>query len=192
MDEPDHLDEELDRVLVGGREPRHVVLVAYDEAWPRLFEEQRGRIAAALGPVARQIEHVGSTSVPGLADKPIVDVLVTVEDVDAEETYRPALEAAGYVLRVREAGHRMFRTPSKDVHVHVWPAGSEGARRDLLFRDRLRGDTADRALYEGAKRALAGRDWKDVNYYAEAKGPVIEEILERAENAAAGAQAREM
>ena len=104
-------------------------------------------------------------------------MLVTVDDVEAEQAYGPALEAAGYVLRVREPGHRMFRTPSRDVHVHVWPTGSEGARRDLLFRDRLRIDAADRALYESAKRALAGRDWKDVNYYAEAKGPVIEEIL---------------
>ena len=185
MDEPDHLEEHLDRVLIGGREPRHVVLVEYDETWPWRFEEQRRRIVAALGPVARQIEHIGSTAVPGLAAKPIVDVLVTVDDVDAEETYRPPLEAAGYVLRVREPGHRMFRTRAKDVHVHVWATGSEAARRDLAFRDRLRRDADDRALYESAKRALAGRDWKDVNYYAEAKGPVIEEILERA-------QAREM
>jgi GrpB-like predicted nucleotidyltransferase (UPF0157 family) len=183
--EPDHLDERLDRVLIGGREPRHVVLVEYDESWPRRFEEHRDRIAAALGTAARRIEHIGSTAVPGLAAKPIVDVLVTVDDVEAEETYRPALEAVGYALRVREPGHRMFRTGPRDVHVHVWPADSEGARRDLLFRDRLRRDATDRALYESAKRALAGRDWKDVNYYAEAKGPVIEEILERA-------QAREM
>jgi GrpB-like predicted nucleotidyltransferase (UPF0157 family) len=183
--EPDHLDEILDRALVGGLERRHVVLVEYDETWPQRFEEHRERIAAALGPAARRIEHVGSTAVPGLAAKPIVDVLVTVDDVEAEETYRPALEAAGYALRVREPGHRMFRTEPRDVHVHVWPAGSEGARRDLLFRDRLRGDAADRALYERTKRALADRVWKDVNYYAEAKGPVIEEILGRA-------QAREM
>ena len=122
---------------------------------------------------------MGSTAVPGLAAKPVVDILVTVEDPDDEQAYRPALEAAGYVLRVREPDHRMFRTPERDVHVHVWPTGCDEERRLLIFRDRLRRDEEDRAEYERAKRALAGR-WRDMNYYARAKGPVVEAILERA------------
>jgi GrpB-like predicted nucleotidyltransferase (UPF0157 family) len=73
----------------------------------------------------------------------------------------------------------MFRTPERDVHVHVWRAGSEDERRHVVFRDRLRTDAADRAEYERTKRALAG-EWRDVNYYARAKSGVIEAILARA------------
>lgn len=173
--------ERLDAVLIGGREQREIVIAEYDESWPLRFAEHRARIASALGAAARQIEHIGSTSVPGLAAKPIVDVLVTVDDVADEASYLPALEAAGYEQRVREPDHRMFRTPARDVHVHVWQTGSEAARNDLRFRDRLRADAADRALYEATKRHLAGREWRDMNDYAEAKGPVIRQIMERAE-----------
>ena len=156
-----------------------MAIAEYSAEWPRRFEGERDRIRAALGPVARRVEHVGSTAVPGLAAKPVVDILVTVEDPDDETAYAPALEAAGYVLRVREPDHRMFRTPERDVHVHVWATGSVEERRLLAFRDRLRNDEADRVEYEAAKRALAGR-WRDMNYYARAKGPVVERILERA------------
>ena len=98
------------------------------------------------------------------------------------------MEAAGYVLRVRETGHRMFRTPELDVHVHVWPAGGEDERRHLAFRNRLRSNDAERAEYERAKRQLAG-PWRDMNYYARAKGPVIEAILERAGRTPTGPRA---
>ncbi|MDQ3897235.1 MAG: GrpB family protein [Actinomycetota bacterium] len=155
-----------------------MVIVEYTAAWPRRFEVERRRIRAAIGPVARAVEHVGSTAVPGLAAKPIVDILVTVGDPGDEQAYVPQLEAAGYVLRVREPDHRMFRTPERDVHVHVWAEGSDEARKVLAFRDRLRADERDRAEYERTKRALAGR-CRDVNYYARAKGPVIADILER-------------
>ena len=151
----------------------------YSPAWAQRFDAEHRRIRGALGPLARRVDHVGSTAVPGLAAKPIVDILVTVEDPADEQAYRPALEAAGYVLRVREPDHRMFRTPERDVHVHVWAAGSDEERKLLAFRDRLREDEGDRAEYEQVKRALAGR-WRDMNYYARAKGPVIERILERA------------
>jgi GrpB-like predicted nucleotidyltransferase (UPF0157 family) len=179
-DEPTHLDDELDTVLIGGREPGIVRLVDYDPAWPARFESQRARIAAALGPRARSIEHIGSTAVPGLAAKPIIDVLVEVDDPEAEQLYAPQLESAGYRLRVREPRHRMFHTPARDVHVHIWPAGSPETLDYHLLRDWLRTHADDRRLYEGAKRALADRHWPDMNYYAEAKGPVIEEIKARA------------
>lgn len=175
--DPD-LDGVLDAVLIGGREERELVIVDYSPDWPRRFKEERERIVTALGAVARRIEHVGSTAVPGLAAKPIVDVLVTVEDLEAEEAYVPALERAGYVLRVREPGHRMFRTPERDVHIHIWRSGSEDERRHLVFRDRLRRSPEDRLEYERAKRELAGR-WRDMNYYAHAKSSVIDRIMER-------------
>ena len=78
-----------------------------------------------MGPVARRIEHIGSTAVPELAAKPVVDVMLSVDDPEDESLYLSAMERAGYVLRVREPGHRMFRTPGRDVHVHVWKAGSD-------------------------------------------------------------------
>jgi len=165
-------DAYLDRVLIGGRERREIVIAPYDPAWPERFAAERARIAAALGPRALRIEHIGSTSVPGLAAKPIVDVLVEVATLDGVD-----LEPAGYVLRVREDGHRMFRTPELDVHVHVWPSGSPNIATDLAFRDRLRASPDDRAAYEALKRELAERDWPDMNHYAEAKGPLIREIL---------------
>ena len=180
--EDDHLDAVLDAVLVGGRERRAIVLAAPDPTWPAIFERHREVIERALGAGARRIDHVGSTSVPGLAAKPIVDIQVTVDDPDDEPAFGPALEEAGYAVRVREPRHRMFRTPARDVHVHVWAAGSDDERRHVLFRDWLRVDDADRTRYEDTKRRLAGRRWRDMNYYAEAKAPVIAEIMERAES----------
>jgi GrpB-like predicted nucleotidyltransferase (UPF0157 family) len=166
--------------LIGGRERRKIVIVEPDPAWPVRFRAERERIAAALGPRALRIEHIGSTSVPGLAAKPIVDLQVTVADPDDEPAFVPALEAAGYVLRVREPGHRMLRTPELDVHVHVWRDGDPAADRDLAFRDRLRASAEDRDAYERLKRELATRDWEHMNAYADAKGPLIEAILARA------------
>ncbi len=179
-DEPTHLDAQLDAVLIGGREPGIVRLVDYDAAWPARFESERARIGTALGPLALRIEHIGSTAVPGLAAKPIIDVLVEVDDPDAEARYAPLLESAGYLLRVREPSHRMFRTPPRDVHVHIWPPGSAESVDYLLLRDWLRAHADDRRLYEDAKRALAGRQWPDINSYAEAKSPVVEAIKARA------------
>ena len=169
-------DAYLDRVLIGGRERREIVIADYDPAWPARFELERARIAAELGERALRIEHIGSTSVPGLAAKPIVDILVEVASLE----HAASLERAGYVLRVREDGHRMFRTPERDVNVHVWPSGSPSIATDLAFRDRLRTSPEDRAAYAALKRELAARDWPDTNHYAEAKGPLIREILGRA------------
>jgi GrpB-like predicted nucleotidyltransferase (UPF0157 family) len=163
--------------LIGGREARPVVIVDHDVAWPDRFEVERARIRAAL-PDVRGVEHVGSTSVPGLAAKPIVDIVVVPAGA-IEDAVEP-LEAAGYVLRVVERGHRMLRTPARDVHVHLWSDADE-VRRHLLFRDWLREDSDDRELYAGTKRELATRAWGDTNDYADAKSPVITEITARAE-----------
>ncbi len=166
-------------MLIGGREERDIRVVDYSELWPRRFETERRRIEASLGETARRVEHVGSTTVAGLAAKPIVDIMVTVDDPDDESAYVPQLERVGYVLRVREPRHRMFRTPARDVHVHVWPAGGQDERRHLAFRDWLRSSPVDRKEYERAKRELVGR-WRDMNYYARAKEIAID-ILKRAQ-----------
>lgn len=117
---------------------------------------------------------------PGLAAKPIVDILVVVRDSTDESTYLPQLVAAGYVLRVREPDwneHRMFRTPEKDVHVHVYSTGCPEIERNLIFRDRLRGNVNDRLRYEQTKRELAAKEWPDMNEYVNAKTEVIESII---------------
>jgi GrpB-like predicted nucleotidyltransferase (UPF0157 family) len=182
VDRSERLDDDL--VLIGGREHRPIVITEYDSAWPLRYGEEQRRIAAALGSRACRIEHIGSTSVTGQAAKPIVDVLVAVDDVH-DERVKSLLESVGYILRVREPGHRMLRTRELDVHVHLWPAESAEVRRHLLFRDWLRVDASDRALYARVKRELAARDWADTNDYAEAKTEVIAAITGRAETWAA-------
>jgi GrpB-like predicted nucleotidyltransferase (UPF0157 family) len=176
-----------DAVFIGGPEKRAIVIEEYDPAWPARFEQAKASLADALGSRALRIEHFGSTSVPGLAAKGIIDVLVEVEDVDDEAAYGPALEAHGFAIRVRQPGHRMFRTADQDVHVHVFTEGSDAARIRLLFRDWLRHDAADRRLYEDTKRTLARQEWEATNDYSDAKGNVVAEILTRAHRwAAAG------
>jgi GrpB-like predicted nucleotidyltransferase (UPF0157 family) len=173
----------LETELIGGIEKREIKIVVYDPAWPAMYEMHRKIIFMALGDTAVRIEHIGSTSVPGLAAKQIVDILVAVKDSADESCYLPQLEAAGYVLRVREPDwnqHRMFRTPEKNVHVHVFSARCAEIERNLIFRDRLRTDAQDRQRYEKTKRALAQGDWPDMNAYAHAKTDVIESILSAA------------
>jgi GrpB-like predicted nucleotidyltransferase (UPF0157 family) len=170
-----------DAELIGGAETRAIVVVDYDSTWPSRFLAEHERIARALRDVPRRIEHVGSTAVPGLAAKPIVDIQVSVPDVADEASYLSELEATGYVLRVREHQHRMLRTPTLDVHVHVCSLGGPWERRHLLFRDWLRQSAVDRNAYEQAKRELATGPWPTMDDYADAKTPIIAEITTRAE-----------
>lgn len=176
------IDEVLAAVLVHGPRPVWVELSDYDACWPARFESRAGELRAVLGGRARLVEHIGSTSVPGLAAKPVIDIVVGIDDPDDEPAYLPDLEAIGYDLRVREPQHRCLRIGDshEPVNLHCYPPEHPETRRYLVFRDRLRADEDDRLLYEAAKRSLAGREWPDMNYYAEAKGPVIDEILERA------------
>jgi GrpB-like predicted nucleotidyltransferase (UPF0157 family) len=167
--------------IFGERDGSSVRIVAYDLAWPALFESERDRVMSALGSSARRVEHVGSTAVPGLGAMPVVDLMVTVDDPDDDGAFVPALIGAGYPLRVIEPEHRMFRTPQRDVHVHLWRVGSADERRHLLFRDWLRESAEDRARYESLKRELAAREWDDSNDYAQAKSGVVTEIMGRAE-----------
>ena len=129
------------------------------------------------------MEHVGSTSVPGLAAKPIIDILLVVPDSSDEQAYVLALDAAGYVLRVREPGwfeHRMFKGPDTDINLHVFTAGAAEIDRMLLFRDWLRASDADRDAYLQVKRDLAQQTWRHVQHYADAKTAIVEQIIARA------------
>jgi GrpB-like predicted nucleotidyltransferase (UPF0157 family) len=167
--------------VLGDSDGADVRIVDYDESWPARFEIERARIDGALGPVARRVEHVGSTAVPGLAAKPIVDISVGVDDPDDDAVFVPQLTAAGYVLRVIEPAHRMFRTPDRSVHLHVWRDGSDGQIDQLVFRDWLRAHGDDLARYEAVKRELAARQWGSMGDYADAKSDVVADIMERAE-----------
>lgn len=167
--------------LVGGVEKRELIVVDPDVSWPQIFQQHAQRIRDALRPGrAVAIEHIGSTSVPGLAAKPIIDILVVVDDITAEEDYLPQLISAGYALRVREPGHRLVRTPLRDVHVHILEVDDPQIREYLLLRDHLRRDETDRELYARTKRELAAQDWPDMNAYSDAKTDVIAAIKGRA------------
>lgn len=173
-------DAYLDQVLVGGREPVVIEVVDYDDAWPRRYRATAQRITGALGASALRVEHIGSTSVPGLAAKPIVDILLVVECIADEPAYLPALESAGLTLRVRERDHRMLRSPERDVHLHVYEHGRAEIRDYLDLRDWLLVDMHDRELYAATKRRLARQRWADMNEYADAKTEVVHDILTRA------------
>jgi GrpB-like predicted nucleotidyltransferase (UPF0157 family) len=162
-----------------------ISVVNYDPRWPHLFQREAERIQAILRDRALRIEHVGSTSVPGLAAKPIIDILLVVADSAEESDYAPALEAAGYRLRIRESEwheHRMFKGPDTDLNLHVFSNGCPEIQRMFAFRDWLRKDETDRELYVRTKRELAQSDWKYTQNYADAKTAVIAQIMTRALN----------
>ena len=165
-----------------------VRVVPYDPAWAGRFQAWRDRLAARLGATALRIEHVGSTSVPGLAAKPIVDIQVSVADMEREDGYVPQCEAAGLQLRSRDHEHRYFRPPAdrpRDVHVHVCAAGGRWERAHLLFRDYLRANPPACAAYTAMKREAAAL-WRDDSLaYTEAKNDLILDLLGEAERWAA-------
>jgi len=184
-------DRELARVTIGGPQPLagRIELAEYDPAWPALYAREERRLRSLLGERAVRVEHVGSTAVPGLRAKPIVDVALEVPDSADEAAYVPDLEAAGYALRIREPEwleHRLVKGPDTNVNVHVFSAGCDEVERMLRFRDRLRADAADRERYAQAKRELAAREWRYVQQYADAKSGVVADILARADEATDG------
>lgn len=178
-------EAELRAVTIGELHPLAgpITLVDYDPEWPRLFEREAARIRAVLGERVLLLQHAGSTSVPGLAAKPIIDIVLAVPDTADEAAYVPDMQAAGYVLRIREPEwyeHRLFKGPDTAINLHVFSAGCEEIDKMLSFRDHLRTNEADRLLYERSKRELAAQEWKYTQNYADAKTAVVEEIVARA------------
>ncbi len=160
-------------------------LVPYDRRWPALFVLEEARLRAVLGERVIRLEHTGSTSVPGLAAKPIIDMTMTVADAAEEAAFAPDLEAAGYRLVIREHepdwyDHRVFKGPDTNVNLHVFSRGCPELERMVGLRNWLRTHADDRALYEATKRDLVKRDWSYIQNYADAKGDVIEAIAARA------------
>ena len=160
-----------------------IELVEYDPAWPRQYEAVAARIRSALGDTAIVLEHGGSTSVPGLAAKPVIDVVLGVPESTDETAYVAALEAAGFEFAIREPEwyeHRLFRGTDPRVNLHTFSADCEEIGRMLAFRDSLRTHPEDRELYEREKRRLAAQTWTTVQDYADAKTDVVREIVGRA------------
>ena len=160
-----------------------VTLHEYDPAWPDLYAREAERIRGALGDRVLLLEHVGSTSVPGLVAKPRIDILLAVADSADEPAYVPALERAGYAVRIREPDwheHRLLRGPDTAINLHVFAADSSEIERTIGFRDRLRDHPDERERYAAAKRELAARHWHLMQDYADAKTDVIAAILGRA------------
>jgi GrpB-like predicted nucleotidyltransferase (UPF0157 family) len=169
----------------GTDRPRDPIEVhPYNPEWPETFERWSSRLAGCLAGAATRIEHVGSTAVPGLDAKPIVDIQVSVERLGDEQLYVPGCEAAGLQFRLRDDERRFFRPPSgavREVHVHVCEVGSSWEREHLLFRDFLRTHPDARDAYAATKRHAAGV-WRDDSMaYTEAKSGIILDTLDSAE-----------
>jgi GrpB-like predicted nucleotidyltransferase (UPF0157 family) len=178
--------EDDDDIWVGGRPATtRIDVVEPDPTWPAWYDELVGRIRDALGDLVLGLEHVGSTSVPGLPAKPIIDIDLTVADSANEDDYVPALERVGFALRIREPAwheHRCLVTESPRANLHVWSPDSPEAIRHVMFRDWLREHADDREAYASAKRAAADEAnvaGEFVMDYNRRKQPVIRDILDR-------------
>ena len=160
-----------------------IALTPYDTAWPEAFARESAKIQMALGLTGIAVHHVGSTAVPGLSAKPIIDIVVVVGNSADEHSYVPALEAAGYSFVLREPDwfeHRLMKGVAPAANLHVLSAGCPEISRMLAFRDWLIAHEPDRLLYEHTKQELAARQWQSVDEYASAKGEVVAAIVGRA------------
>lgn len=186
----------MDRILrvTVGKPPKQIngpiSLMEYDPNWPKLFSREAVLIRNALCERALRIEHVGSTSVPSLVAKPIIDIMLAVADSANEQSYVPPLEDLGYVLRIREPEwheHRMLRRELEQdmmINLHVFTEGDSEIGRMLAFRDWLRNNPEDRERYAETKRKLATQNWRYVQDYADAKSKVVESIIARSHRTA--------
>jgi GrpB-like predicted nucleotidyltransferase (UPF0157 family) len=181
----DDMEKRLRAVTVGPVSPLAgaIVIERYNPAWPLWFEAEASSVCSVLGEKVLLLEHVGSTSVPGLVAKPSIDIVLVVRDSKDEAAYVTPLEQHGYILRIREPDwheHRMLKGPRRDIKLHVFSAGCSEVGRMLAFRDWLRSNPEDRKRYEEVKIALAKKDWKFMQSYADAKTEIVESILARA------------
>jgi GrpB-like predicted nucleotidyltransferase (UPF0157 family) len=176
--------EQMAAALVG--EPpaswQSIVIEDYDPAWVDRFAAASSMLSEVLGGLILDVEHVGSTSVPGLAAKPVIDIDLLIDDTTDETRYVPALQTLGYRLVLREPwwhGHRMLVGPAEDVNLHVWPQTAPEPIRHKLFRDWLRSHPEDRDLYATTKRRLARDTAHQPGDYSLAKNDVIDDIYAR-------------
>lgn len=170
------------RVKLGVWSPAPVEVVAPDPAWPEWYAAARERVCTALGERVLAIEHVGSTAVPALWAKPVIDVDLTVADSSDEDAWLPDLEAAGFVLRVREPDweeHRVLRGLEPTSNLHVFSPGAREPQRHVMFRDWLRTHPGDRARYAEVKRDLAARAFTDAMLYNNAKAWFVYDLYEK-------------
>lgn len=156
-------------------------------SWGPLGSQWSAAIERVLSELRPGVEHIGSTAVPGLVAKPVIDLLVSVPDVDDESAYRSPLESLGLVLRAREPGHRFFRPPPgqpRSVHVHVCQRGATWEREHLVFRDELRARPELAAAYGQLKQRLADEVGQDRAAYTQGKSEFIRRVVESADRSA--------
>jgi GrpB-like predicted nucleotidyltransferase (UPF0157 family) len=173
---------EAAKARVGKPPPRTITVVAYDEEWPDRYGEVERAVRAALGERVLGLQHIGSTSVPGLAAKPVIDADLTVADSADEAAYVPELEDAGFSLRIREPDweeHRLLTYQAPETNLHVFSPGSPELARHRLFRDWLRTHEADRTAYAELKTELGTRGFRDGMDYNNHKGALVYDIYER-------------
>lgn len=179
-------DEEMAAIRVSGTVTpwnNTIPLFDYDPGWPAAYAGEAAKIRAALGDRALVLEHVGSTSIPGMSAKPIIDILLAVANSADEDAYVPALSAQGFRLHLREPGwyeHRVVKGDAPLVNLHVFSAGCPEIVRMVGFRDRCRTHPEEFELYLTTKRELASRTWRHVQHYANAKSEAVEQIIARA------------
>lgn len=174
-------EDYLNKVTIGKPQEVNgkVVLAKYDKNWATIFENEKKTISALLPDAI--IEHVGSTAVANLCAKPIIDILLLVDDSSDEKSYLPKLKQADYYLRIREADwfeHRLFKKNGLQINLHVFSKDCLEAKRMIAFRDILRNNQEAFTLYANKKRELANRNWKYLQEYADAKSEVVKTILE--------------
>ncbi len=161
-----------------------VEIAPHDLEWPDLFARLAAPLRQALGAVALRIDHIGSTAVPDLDAKSIVDIQISVEDLEPLDAFRLPLERLAYIYRADnpDLTKRYFReAPStRRTHIHVRRSGSWAEQLALLFRDYLRTHTPEAEAYAELKRGLAVRHRDDRQAYTDAKGPFIWEVMARA------------
>lgn len=177
-------DEYIEKHFVDGKHVHNstIHLEEYNPQWEELFLKEKKRIKSILQNQALMIEHIGSTSVRDLLAKPIIDILLVVEDAGVE-TYVKPLVNAGYTLRIKEPdfeNHHMFKGPDTDINLHVFSKGSKEIDKYIIFRDYLRTHKEARELYANTKKELSKKIWKYVQNYADAKSDVVSQIMEQA------------
>jgi len=175
--------DRADAAVVGSSRPGSVHVVPYDDSWLDRASALMAEINAVLGDRVLELEHVGSTSVPGLAAKPVLDLGLVVADPADEAAYVPALEPLDLLLHIREPDweeHRMLTRPDRSVNLHVFGPTSPEPRRVILFRDWLRTHPDDREAYGALKTALADQGFERVMDYNNHKAELVYDIYEKA------------